>query len=510
MWKKSNLNLDSLLAVSSLQIIGLICLFLFFIPTLVQAQTYNFVFRSNESSPVNVFSRTYFGSANEEPFNTLEATIPSGQTAAKKIKLKKGFSIDFQGEVNGKKTLIAKRSFESLRKGDNPVFLVVPQDMGEKPVLSFKDLFNQLLNDKVLGYVLDPTAYQVDRNLQLGTYILHHIPSDQIDLLPPLYWKNEALTKTLNRKDLTETYRIKSENQIDVDANVPLIARLNTSYGRSSLMDVRWDVKNLRLEQWHAQDQSYYDILLDNRNRNFYNLISEKLSVAPDEYRLYFVTAIEKAESIDISTLQYRTLDASVSTGFQFPAVGTVVAAGGKGLFEQDQTFNKADSYNDVYIKFLVQDLTLFFKTQIRISEQERNLAQVRSRSEKLSAEVLEKYNYLRDNNPALTNTSSVSMIQTLARSLGERSYLELPKDTSGNVIAAKAAEVNIENEKLRIYNNILQDLKDDLVALKSTTDELEIIQNNRNNDQRLFAIKESEENIELNRKSLNAFRQKQ
>lgn len=490
----------------------LLSVFLFFLSTILFAQKFDFTFKHQEDESVLLYYQTYFGSPTES--GSVLFSINPEEKKTQRIKLKKGYSVEFVGHIGNRLSFPVQRDVSSLsRKGENTISLIFPVEIPDREILSYKDLLNQMITDKALSALLNQDTYTIDQNLNLGTYILHNTKNNKVTTLQPTFWKNEDLNKQLNGRDYQQINRLKSGGEASLDVNVPIVAKFGAYYSKSNLMDIRWEVNNLHIEQWQASDMNYYDILNDSRNESFYNVVKQNLRNAPNDYKLYFVSQIELLDKVIISTINYQEATTDTRGDFSVPAPNMQIGVVGGVAYQKEKDFVTRDSLTQVYLKFYVQDLTLFVKTQMELDEEERNRQQVLQKKASLESSILEKFEILSAQNIALSAYNSINLIVSVEDAITERKFVVTPKDSLGNEIESEIPRVEEENISIRLYNSIVTSLKEDIQNYRLTLQEIEVIESNLNNLQKIEQIKENndlEPPQALNNTTLNAIREEE
>lgn len=488
----------------------LLLIFTFLLSISSFSQKFDFTFEHQEGESTLLYYQTYFGTPTES--SSLLFSINPEEKKTYRIKLKKGHSVEFVGHIGNRISFPIQRDASNLtRKGENLISLVFPIEIPDREILSYKDLLNQMITDKALSALLDKNTYTIDQNLNLGTYILHNTKNNKVTTLQPTFWKNEGMNKQLNRQDYEQINRLKSGTDASLDVNVPIVAKFGSYYSKSNLMDIRWEVSNLHIEQWQANNLNYYDILNDSRNQTFYEVVKQNLRNAPNDYKLYFVSQIEILDKVVISTINYQEAATDTRGDFSIPAPGMQIGVIGGVAYEKEKDFITRDSLTQVYLKFYVQDLTLFVKTQMELDEEERNRQQVLQKKESLEKNILEKFEILAVQNTALSAYNSINLIVSVEDAIQEKKFVVTPKDSLGNEIESEVPRVEEENTSIRLYNSIVKSMKEDIQNYKLTLQEIEVIESNLNNLQKIEQIKEDndlEPPQALNNTTLEAIRE--
>lgn len=336
--------------------------------------------------------------------------------------VKKNERIKFIGKSSETETLPLLTSFEVLStKKINEYELLFPI-LQQFDVIGIDDMIIKNNNDMVLKNLTNQEQYSKDEMPPLGTFLFISKKDGKLSPQHPLYWKNEKLIRVLNRRTFITTDYIDISHNSKVNViGIPFLKKLSTSFNKSSVMEVVFNIKNAHFEQWTADDISVYDILKDTKNKLYLNACIDFIdnnSLSYNDYELLFVSSIYVVDTIVISGRKYNKIE--LTSGVDFSStIEEIVKPIGIGIdyaYKRDKTYLKIDSTINASLKVFTLDYTFYLQSLISDRELNRRRIEGEKKLDHLRESIISSYHLLQKKDSSLISSNSVeTIIQIMA-----------------------------------------------------------------------------------------------
>lgn len=441
--------------------------------TTVFAKKFDIQFVNNSNQPIQLFYQIIEDIEKDEPRFIFDiSTIDKNFS----IRLKRGQKIKFIGYGSGVETLPVIRDYFDFNKRElNKIQLVLPR-VEKLNIIELNEMISKVSNENVLNVLLDTTQYAIDKMPPLGTFIFFNSKRNKSLPLKPTFWKNASDIRTFDNKYYKIIDHVSSSNSASLDlSGIPFLRKLGSSFENSNVLEVIWDIENAHFEQWQPSDKSVYQILADDRNKEFINscLSEMKLdNLAGGDYKLFFISSSYEADLIKVSAKKYKKikidadLDFSQNVDPNLEVVKPLEINADYG-FLKEKLYQNIDSTRNASLKILALDYTSALNSHISKIEQQAQKENAENNSKSLKREISNQYLALKNLDSTLINLKEIEAIIPIIEITPNKELLALNFDENG--IEITSSDVKNKNTRIMQYNSLLMSSKKKIHIYKET-----------------------------------------
>ncbi|HVI45209.1 MAG TPA: hypothetical protein VM802_10075 [Chitinophaga sp.] len=394
-------------------------------------------------------------------------------------KIRKGEQLKIIANSNGLETLPLVKSHDRLSsKSENDLQLVLPV-LDKINIVDLSEEIMKLKNDNVWKFLMDSTQYSQDNLPPLGTFLFVNLKNNHVMHLLPLTWRNQDNIRRTNVQCYNTTNIVNCNNAAQLRASgIPFLQSLSTSFEKSNILELIYDIQNAHIEQWQASSENVIDILIDPRNSDFIcsciDVIKEN-SLGGGDYQLLFISSAYVVDRIKISARKYNMVQFNADVDFQLPSssveVVQPIGINADYRYLREKTYSSVDSSVNEVLKLLSQDYTPSLNMYLNQQEkrQQREAADLKINNLKLV--LNNQYSALCSLDSTLIWSNSMDIIIPIVITTTEAKLKSEIIDSTGKNITPQS-DLDF-NRKMNQYNAILHSIKENIVVYQATLESI-------------------------------------
>ncbi|RYZ22354.1 MAG: hypothetical protein EOO16_09490 [Chitinophagaceae bacterium] len=439
-----------------------VLLFLLGVSLSALARKFDFTLHNLSDKSLAVYVQLYKGAEFSE--QRLWVTLNPNETKQLEYKLSKNERIRIVGNYQDRYTLPVDRLYDSLSSGNNEVRMILPASERARTA-QLVDVVQKMQSDPLLRPLADSMRFLRGELPPLGTFVFYNQKDRSAQLLLPTYWKNEGGTYRSEPLNQSASFLLAAPR---TEGMAPQFSALLSSLSGTALMELRWDLTNVHLEQWQAAGKNPLQIIQDPSLEYFLRACMTEIlekKLGSSDYQLLFVSGMQLADKVVVSARRYTPR--TVGEDFPFAATDQEVAlpedTASKTFFVRPRLLQPADSVSGLAYK--VQGLDVTPALAAFIADQDKSaLKSAEAKLESIKTDIGDIYSTLQGIDSTLQRTYSITVIASLVESMTDVTLRTIAEDKAGK--PAGAADEAF-NRKAAQFNALLATAKQRVAKYK-------------------------------------------